>query len=144
MEIRKGDIFWAELPDRNCKTNIQKGLRPVVVIQNNMGNLHSPTLNVVPLTSNLNKTNIPCHVFVSRECGIPTDSLALIEQNMPIDKSSLKSKIGSCTEEILSEIEEAILIQYGIDPDIHTRVSLRTRITNIRNSRMNVACAMTM
>lgn len=109
--IKRGDIYWAQL---NAHGSVQGGIRPVIVISNNKGNMYSPTVIVVPLTSNLNKTKLPTHVFVSVKTGIPKDSLALMEQIITINKTQLGEKIGECDKSTMKRLNAAYLIAGGL------------------------------
>ncbi len=110
--IKRGDIFWAELERRSG--NIQSGLRPVVIFQNEAGNKFSPTVIVAPLTSNYNKKRLPTHVIVPKTCGVPSDSVALMEQITTINKSQLKTKLGECDEVTMKRLNIAFLVAGGL------------------------------
>ena len=92
-KIKRGDIFNADL---GYGVGSEQGdLRPVLVVQNNVGNRFSPTIVVTPITSNLHKTKIPTHVVIPRSCGLEKDSLVLVEQIRAIDRSRLEDYLGS-------------------------------------------------
>ena len=91
MVIRRGDIYYADL--RPVVGSEQGGVRPVLVIQNDTGNRHSPTVIVAAITSKMNKAKLPTHVELSaRQCQIVRDSVILLEQLRTIDKQRLKDK----------------------------------------------------
>lgn len=114
MEIRRGDIFLADLPILKGES-IQSGLRPVIIIQNNVGNKYSPTVNIVVGTTKT-KNPIPVHAYIAEECGVLKPTTILCEQVMTIDKKRLLKRIGRCTERVLNDVESKLLIQIGVKP----------------------------
>lgn len=114
--IQKGDLYWADLTENKAESR-QGGKRPFLITSNNMGNASSSTVQGVPLTTK-RKTRLPVHVELGLECGLPTTSIALIEQEVTIPKSWLGDKIGHCTYEKMQKIEKALLIQKGIDEEL--------------------------
>ena len=93
----------------------QGGVRPVLVIQNEMGNKFSPTVIVAAITSKQGKTNIPTHVKVfASEFGLPKDSIILLEQVRTIDKARLKNRIGFIDKKTLDDVDDAIAISMGL------------------------------
>lgn len=109
--VRRGDIWMADL--RIGAVGSEQGkIRPVLVVQNNIGNKHSPTVTVVPLTSRT-KNNLPTHVILNEPC-LPSRSIALVEQIRTIDKSRLIRHIGRISKSIMNQINEAIAIQVGL------------------------------
>lgn len=92
---RNGDIFMADLPD-DTEGSLQSGSRPVLVISNNLANLYSSVVTIIPLTSCTHKKPLPTHVVISeRRCGLEKQSVVPAEQIMSINKKQLKKKIGS-------------------------------------------------
>lgn len=114
FDIKKGDIFYADLGDTiGCE---QKGIRPVIIIQNNIGNKYSPTVIVAAITSSMRKTSLPVHIEIpSQESKLPFDSIILLEQVRTIDKSRLKYKISSLRPEFLKLIDEALKVSFEIN-----------------------------
>jgi mRNA interferase MazF len=111
MEILRGDIFYADLsPSQGSE---QGGLRPVIILQNNVGNKHAPTTIVAPITSRLGKKSLPTHITFNG-CGLAKDSVILTEQIRTIDKSRLKQKIGYLTNEKWEVVNQAIKISLGL------------------------------
>lgn len=110
--IKRGDIYYVNFGE--YKGSTQGGVRPAIVISNNLNNKYSPTVTVVPLTSNLKKRNLPTHVFVSKNCGINKNSLALAEQVTNIDKSCLLEYVAECPETIMRKLSIAYGIQGGL------------------------------
>lgn len=110
---RRGDIYMANL--NPFKGSEQGGTRPVLVLQNNTGNLFCPTLIVAPLTTQVNKKkDQPTHYLLSGVCGLPEDSVALLEQIKTIDKSRIISYIGKVSKEEMRGVNEAIKVSLGI------------------------------
>lgn len=95
----------------------QGGIRPVLVIQNNMGNKYSPTVIVSAITSKLNKTKLPTHIELdSEEYGLKSDSIILTEQIRTIDKSRLKEKIGHIDDtNVMNKIDNALGVSFGLE-----------------------------
>lgn len=109
--IRRGNIWMADLRIGTIGSE-QGEIRPVLVVQNNIGNKHSPTVTIIPLTSKT-KNNLPTHVVIS-ESFLPTLSVALTEQIRTIDKSRFIKYMGKLNENIMSKINNAIAIQMGL------------------------------
>ena len=113
MVIRRGDIFYAVL--RPVIGSEQGGIRPVLIVQNNTGNKHSPTVICAAITSKMNKAKLPTHVEISaKENGITKDSVILLEQVRTIDKSRLKEKVCHLEGDILHRIDRALLISLAL------------------------------
>ena len=109
MIIRRGDIYYADL--RPVVGSEQGGVRPVLVIQNDTGNRHSPTVIVAAITSKMNKAKLPTHVELSaRQCQIVKDSVILLEQLRTIDKQRLRDKVCHLDESILARVNEALRV----------------------------------
>ena len=112
MIIRRGDIYYADL--RPVVGSEQGGVRPVLIIQNDVGNKHSPTVICAAITSRMNKAKLPTHVELStRQCQIVKDSVILLEQIRTLDKRRLKERIGELPEITMSKVDKAILISLG-------------------------------
>lgn len=112
MEVLRGEIYLADLSP--VIGSEQGGVRPVLVVQNNIGNRFSPTVVVVALTSRLTKAQIPTHVEISGgEFGLSANSIILCEQIRTIDKRRLKLKLGMLNSRSLSEVDRAIKISLG-------------------------------
>ena len=111
--IKRGDVYYADL--RPVIGSEQGGVRPVLVIQNDTGNRHSPTVIVAAITSKMNKAKLPTHVELStRQCQIVRDSVILLEQLRTIDKVRLKDKICHLTPEQLALVNEALKISLDL------------------------------
>ena len=109
--ILRGDILYAELG--MAAGSEQGGFRPVVVIQNDVGNRYSPTVIVAPMTSNIRKNILPTHVHVGRESGV-RPSLVLLEQLRTVDKCRLGDKIGHVSKSVMHQIDAAAAISLGL------------------------------
>lgn len=107
------DIWFAELPMQEGNNGVQQGGRPVIITQNNTGNLHSPTVTVIVGTTK-NKNNQPTHVKLDKRCGLKEDTVFMAEQRMTINKSKLLFYIGRVPGSKQKEIERAIKIQEGL------------------------------
>ena len=109
MIIRRGDIYYADL--RPVVGSEQGGVRPVLIIQNDVGNKHSPTVICAAITSRMNKAKRPTHVELpTRRCAMIKDSVILLEQLRTIDKQRLKEKICHIDEELQQKVDEALMI----------------------------------
>ena len=110
--VNRGDIYYANLsPSQGCE---QGGCRPVVIVQNNLGNKHAPTTIVVPLTSRLTKKPLPTHIIVGTSCGLLCESVALCEQIRTVDKSRLTTKLGLVDGATMDNIDKALKISLGL------------------------------
>ena len=114
MVIKRGDIFYADL--RPVVGSEQGGVRPVLIIQNDMGNRHSPTVICAAITSKMNKAKLPTHVEIEAgRYAIVKDSVILLEQVRTIDKSRLKERVCHLDQEVLKRIDKALLISLALD-----------------------------
>lgn len=114
MIIKRGDIFYADL--RPVIGSEQGGVRPVLIIQNDVGNKHSPTVICAAITSKMNKAKLPTHVELdSKKYEIVKDSVILLEQLRTIDKKRLKDKVCHLDEEIMKKVNTALLVSLELD-----------------------------
>lgn len=114
MDIKKGDIFYCDLG--NTVGSEQQGIRPVVIIQNNVGNKHSPTVIVAAITSSIKKANLPVHMeLLTDDSKLPSKSVVLLEQLRTVDKSRLVSKVSTLKQELVEEINAILKISLEID-----------------------------
>lgn len=112
--ISRGDLLYADLSP--VIGSEQGGVRPVLVVQNDVGNKFSPTTIVAAITSVKNKTNLPTHVKVGdKNCGLPKESVILLEQVRTIDKKRLKDKIGRLPDDLIKKIDEALRISLSLE-----------------------------
>ena len=114
MEINRGEVFYADLsPVVGCE---QGGTRPVVIVQNNVGNRHSPTVIAAAITSKQDKTSLPTHISVKAEsCGLAKDSVVLLEQIRTIDKQRLREKTGRLSDADIKRLNNALNISFGLN-----------------------------
>ena len=110
--ILRGELYYADLEP--VIGSEQGGERPVVILQNNKGNQHSPTVIIAPLTTQKIKPRLPTHVMVSSS-GLRSASVVLLEQIRTIDKQRMRNYIGAVTDTEMKEIEKAVLASMGID-----------------------------
>ena len=112
MEVRRGEIYYADLSP--VVGSEQGGVRPVLVIQNDVGNKYSPTVVVCAVTSQLTKAKLPTHVELAcGSSGLARDSVALLEQIRTIDKRRLKSRVGAVPHGVMQSVDRAILVSLG-------------------------------
>ena len=115
MVIKRGDMFYADLSP--VVGSEQGSIRPVLIIQNDMGNKYSPTVIAAAITSQTNKTKLPTHIAIkSEDCGLKSNSVILTEQIRTIDKSRLKEKIGHIEDrEVINKINSALGVSFGLE-----------------------------
>ena len=114
MIVKRGDVFYADLSP--VVGSEQGGVRPVLIIQNDIGNKYSPTVIIAAVTSKINKAKLPTHIEISGdEYGLNKDSVILAEQVRTIDKRRLKEKIGHLDEELMARVNEALEISFGLE-----------------------------
>lgn len=113
MNIKRGDIYYADLSP--VIGSEQGGTRPVLVIQNDIGNKYSPTVIVAAITSQINKAKMPTHIEISaKEYGLTKDSVILLEQVRTIDKKRLRERIGHTDDELMLSVNRALFISVGL------------------------------
>ena len=113
MIVKKGDLFFADLSP--VVGSEQGGVRPVLVVQNDVGNKYSPTIIVAAVTSQTGKAKLPTHVQLqATQGGLSKDSVVLLEQLRTIDKQRLKEKIGALSENQLPDVVTALSVSLGI------------------------------
>ena len=115
MEIKRGDMFYADLSP--VVGSEQGGVRPVLIIQNDVGNRHSPTVIAAAITSQTGKNKLPTHIEIgSQNNGLKSDSVILTEQIRTIDKSRLKEKIGHIDDKkVISKLNSALGVSFGLE-----------------------------
>ena len=113
LNIRRGDIYYADLSP--VVGSEQGGLRPVLIVQNDVGNRHSPTVIAAAITSRMGKAKLPTHIDLPGvEAGLAKDSVVLLEQIRTIDKKRLKEKMGHLDEETMRVVNGAIVVSFGL------------------------------
>ncbi len=113
MQIKRGDIFYADLSP--VVGSEQGGIRPVIIIQNDVGNRHSPTVICAAITSKMNKAKLPTHVEIdAKKYQLVKNSVILLEQVRTIDKQRLRDFICHVDKKMIAKVEEALKISFGL------------------------------
>lgn len=113
MNIKRGDIYYADLSP--VVGSEQGGVRPILIVQNDVGNRYSPTVIAAAITSKLDKNPLPTHIGVSGEnVGLSKDSVVLLEQIRTIDKKRLKEKMGHLDTDMMSKVDSALSVSFGL------------------------------
>ena len=113
MTVKRGDIYYADLSP--VIGSEQGGVRPVLIVQNDVGNKFSPTVIAAAITSQRFKTSLPTHIQVDAEdCGLSKDSIVLLEQVRTLDKRRLKEKMGNLDDTDMSRVNRALSVSLGI------------------------------
>ncbi len=113
MSIKRGDIYYADLSP--VVGSEQGGLRPVLIIQNDVGNRYSPTVIAAAITSRMGKTRLPTHIDIHADkVGLAKDSVVLLEQIRTLDKRRLKEKMGHLDDHMMTEVNTAIAVSFGL------------------------------
>ena len=113
MNIKRGDIFYADLSP--VVGSEQGGLRPVLIVQNDVGNRYSPTVIAAAITSRMSKTKLPTHIDLGGlEAGLAKDSVVLLEQIRTIDKKRLKEKMGHLDDGTMKSVNNALEVSFGL------------------------------
>ena len=111
--VKRGDIFYADLSP--VVGSEQGGLRPVLIVQNDTGNRHSPTVIAAAITSQVGKARLPTHIELQgASCGLTRDSVILLEQIRTIDNSRLRERMGKLDEPMMSKVDNAISVSFGL------------------------------
>ena len=113
-QVKRGDIYYADLSP--VVGSEQGGIRPVLIVQNNVGNRHSPTVIAAAITSQIGKARLPTHIELSaRTYGLSRDSVVLLEQVRTIDKKRLKERMGRLDESLMQQVDSALAVSFGLD-----------------------------
>ena len=113
MNIRRGDIYYADLSP--VVGSEQGGIRPVLIVQNDVGNKYSPTVIAAAITSRTDKNKMPTHIDVGAlEYGLERDSVILLEQIRTLDKKRLREKMGHLDESVMNKVNSAISVSFGL------------------------------
>jgi len=114
--VKRGDIFFADLSP--VVGSEQGGVRPVLIVQNNVGNRYSPTVIAAAITSQINKARLPTHIELSaKSFGLTKDSVILLEQIRTIDKTRLKERMGKLDESAMQQVDEALAVSFGLESE---------------------------
>ena len=113
--VKRGDIYFADLSP--VVGSEQGGMRPVLIVQNDTGNRHSPTVIAAAITSQMGKAKLPTHIELhGRSVGLNRDSVILLEQIRTIDKSRLRERMGRLDKGTMSEVDSALAVSFGLGP----------------------------
>lgn len=113
MNVHRGEIYYADLSP--VVGSEQGGIRPVLIVQNDVGNRHSPTVIAAAITSRRDKTKLPTHIEVNGgSCGLAKDSVVLLEQIRTLDKKRLKERMGQLDSGSMNKINNALSISFGL------------------------------
>jgi mRNA interferase MazF len=111
--VKRGDIFYADLSP--VVGSEQGGMRPVLIVQNDTGNKHSPTVIAAAITSQINKARLPTHIELGASSyGLSKDSVILLEQIRTIDKRRLREHMGQLDVELMDQVDNAIAVSFGL------------------------------
>ena len=114
--VKRGDIFYADLSP--VVGSEQGGVRPVLIVQNDTGNRHSPSVIAAAITSQTGKARLPTHISLSAmQYGLPKDSVILLEQIRTLDKRRLREHMGRVDETMMKQVDTAIAVSFGLHPD---------------------------
>ncbi len=112
--VKRGDMYYADLSP--VVGSEQGGVRPVLIVQNDIGNKYSPTVIAAAITSQINKAKMPTHIEINASSfGLSKDSVILMEQIRTIDKKRLKERIGHIDDSLMSKVNEALTISFGLE-----------------------------
>ena len=113
MNVKRGDIYYADLSP--VVGSEQGGVRPVLIVQNDVGNKYSPTVIAAAITSQQDKSRMPTHINVNGDaCGLSKDSVVLLEQVRTIDKQRLKERMGNLSQGDMNKINKALTVSFGL------------------------------
>ncbi len=117
LNIKRGDIYYADLSP--VVGSEQGGLRPVLIVQNDVGNRYSPTVIAAAITSKLGKAKLPTHIDIfADEVGLSRDSVVLLEQIRTLDKRRLREKMGHLPDNVMARVNNAITVSFGLVGDV--------------------------
>ena len=120
MNVKRGDIFYADLSP--VVGSEQGGMRPVLIVQNDVGNKYSPTVIAAAITSKLDKAKLPTHIDVYAEkFGLSKNSVVLLEQIRTLDKRRLREKMGHLDDVLMQRVNDAITISFGLQAPAEAR-----------------------
>ena len=112
--VKRGDIYYADLSP--VVGSEQGGMRPVLIVQNDTGNKHSPTVIAAAITSQIGKAHLPTHIELeAKSFGLTKDSVVLLEQIRTIDKRRLRERMGRVDEELMTKVDNAIAVSFGLN-----------------------------
>lgn len=113
MPVKRGEIYYADLSP--VVGSEQGGIRPVLIVQNDVGNKHSPTVIAAAITSKKEKSQLPTHISVTAQsCGLSKDSVVLLEQVRTLDKRRLKERMGELDQSSMAQVNDALQVSLGL------------------------------
>ena len=113
MEVHRGEVFYADLSP--VVGSEQGGIRPVLIVQNEIGNRHSPTVIAAAITSRLDKARLPTHINIrAADTGLAKDSVVLLEQIRTLDKKRLRERMGRVDGAVMEKVDAAIAVSFGL------------------------------
>ena len=113
MFVKRGEIYYADLSP--VVGSEQGGMRPVLIVQNDVGNRHSPTVIAAATTSQKDKSRLPTHISINADrCGLAKDSIVLLEQVRTLDKQRLKERMGELDEGAMNKVDNALSVSFGL------------------------------
>lgn len=113
MLVKRGEIYYADLSP--VVGSEQGGMRPVLIVQNDVGNRHSPTVIAAAITSQKDKSWLPTHISINADrCGLAKDSIVLLEQVRTLDKQRLKERMGELDEGAMNKVDNALSVSFGL------------------------------
>ena len=116
MEVHRGEVFYADLSP--VVGSEQGGVRPVLIVQNEIGNRHSPTVIAAAITSQTGKARLPTHIeLAAQNYGLTRDSVVLLEQIRTLDKRRLREKMGRVDKALMDRVDAAIAVSFGLHSD---------------------------
>lgn len=119
LSVKRGEIYYADLSP--VVGSEQGGVRPVLIVQNDVGNKHSPTVIAAAITSQREKSKLPTHIELDASvCGLAKDSIVLLEQIRTIDKKRLKERMGELDPPAMNQVNSALTISFGLENDSNT------------------------
>ena len=116
--VRRGDIYYADLSP--VVGSEQGGVRPVLIVQNDVGNRYSPTVIAAAITSQTGKARLPTHIEVHTDIGLAKSSIVLLEQIRTLDKRRLKDRMGHLDDETMTLVNDALSVSFGLVGEEHT------------------------
>ena len=115
-DFHRGEVYYADLDP--VIGHEQGGVRPVLIVQNDTGNKHSPTVIAAAITSQTGKARLPTHItLASHSCGLPKDSVVLLEQIRTLDKKRLREHMGKVDDQVMRRVDNAIAVSFGLSPE---------------------------
>jgi len=140
--IKQYQIWWMDLGQQESSSHIQAGQRPVLILQNNVGNIFSPVVEICPISSQVDKAKMPTHIILDTDSGLTKKSFAMIEQKQTVNKYELIECIGEAPKYLHKDIQRAYWIQGGVEPNKFETDKFVTKFAdkyNITNNRLLLA-----